>query len=487
LVRAGEERTLRARHADHACAVVQQAAAEWERRPSRDWGAAYGGLLGDLRAALAWAGAEPGQVTLQIGLTTAGTVLWNHFSLTDESRTHLAQAIAGLGAAGVIGTKVEMHLQFALAGAILYTRGMTGQARDAVYRALALSEHLGDTDFRLRCLRLAATFELFSGQHDAGIRTLDAFFAIASAEDPTAMAEGETHQCVGAMFIGRVPNARTRMERLAERAAQDFNDARFARFQYSNSINMLVVLSHAQWLTGQAGRAAQTAGTIDAYGRAADHELSLSIALAWNSLLYFWLGRADDCSHHAMLLDELVERHGIVTWRPIATFCRGALAVLRQPDSADGLADLERAIVQFRATGHLARLPFYLAILADTYGKQGRFEQAGATIDEAVAVAASQNEQWCLPELLRIQSGIATAQGEHAAAESLLVQSIALAQRTGTLAWQLRAAMDLAKLWHVQARTVEARAVLQSACAAFTEDADNAELRAATTLLTALQ
>jgi predicted ATPase len=443
LAQAGEGGPVRQRHAEHVCEVLERAASEWGQQLSRDWGATYGSQLGDLRAALAWAGAEPDQRSLLIRLTSAGILLWNHFSLTDESRGHLTRAIAGLREAGCEGTAVEMNLQFALAGAILYTRGVTPDARLAIAHALRLSEQLGDTDFHLRCLRLIGTIELFFGHHDAAIRTLESFLSIATAEDPSALAEGESHLGVGETFTGRIEDARLRMERLHAKQSQDFNDTRFARFQYSNSVNTLVVLCHAQWLTGHPDAAARTAETILAYGHQTAHELSLSIALAWNSLVYLWLGNAPESSRHAAMLDELVERHGIVTWRPIVTFCRGAVAAMEQPGRPEAIVDLQRAIAEFRAFGHMARLPWYIAVLADALGQGGRAEEAEATIREALALATVQNEKWCVPELLRIQAAIASAQGRFEEAEPLLRQSIERARDIGARSWQLRATRDL--------------------------------------------
>ncbi|HEX5655657.1 MAG TPA: AAA family ATPase, partial [Polyangiales bacterium] len=441
---AGEEPRVRHRHAEYVCTVLERAAGEWKQQLSRDWGAVYGSYLDDLRAALAWAGADPARRSLQIRLTAAGTLLWNHFSLTDESRIHLTRAIAELGEAGSENTAVEMNLQFALAGAILYTRGIVPEARVALRRVLQISEQLADTDFRLRFLRLTGTYELFGGEHDAGIRTLESFVSIAGAEDPSALAEGETHLGAGEIFVGRLQSALKRAERLAAQCSQDFNDARFARFQYSNSVNVSVVLCHAQWLTGDAEAAAQTAELVLEYGRQAAHELSLSIALAWASLVYLWLGREEECGRHAAMLDELVERHGIVTWRPVATFCRGAVAALRQP--ADGIDELRRAVAEFRAIGHMARLPYYIAVLAEALAKAARFEEAELTIREAMELATVQNEKWCAAEVLRICAFIAAAQGQRERAEAVLRESIASAAAVGALSWQLRAAKQLAEL-----------------------------------------
>jgi len=485
LVATGEDLSVRQRHAEHVCAVLERAADEWGKRLSRDWAAAYGSYIGDLRSALAWTCFKPALRSLQIRLTAAGTLLWNHFSLTEESRVHLTRAIAELGDAGYTGAAIEMHLQFALAGAILYTLGIVPEARAAMRRALEISERLGDTDFRLRCLRLLGTYDLFNGAHDAGIRTLQTFLAIARTEDPSAIAEGETHLSVGEMFIGQLSVARKRMERLHAQHSQDFNDARFARFQYSNSINVLAVLSHVQSLTGFPDAALRTAETILEYGRLASHELSLSIALVYNSLLYFWLGREDDCAHHVAMLDELLKRHSIDTWRPVVTFCRGALTAIRQPGNSDGVDSLRRAIAEFHAIGHMARLPFYQATLAQALGKSDRLQEAEATIQQAMALAMAQNEQWCVPEILRIQASIAAARGRREITELLLLDSIAASKKIGALTWQLRSANDLALLWR-DSRRVEAKCMLRSAYEAFDEGFGIRDLVVAAALLSEL-
>jgi len=51
------------------------------------------------------------------------------------------------------------------------------------------------------------------------------------------------------------------------------------------------------------------------------------------------------------------------------------------------------------------------------------------------------------------------------------------------LSWELRAATSLARLWHEQGRTTEARALLMPVYDRFTEGFDTADLRAARGLI----
>ena len=131
--------------------------------------------------------------SLRIRLTVAGLLLWNHFSLTEECRVHVSQAIEELDAAGLAGTAFEMKLKLWLGGSTMFTRGLKPQAMDAMRRALEIAVQTGDTDYRLRCLLMIAVYELFTGEHDAAIRTLETFVSVAAAADPSALPEGETH------------------------------------------------------------------------------------------------------------------------------------------------------------------------------------------------------------------------------------------------------------------------------------------------------
>jgi predicted ATPase len=486
LLESREDAGIRLRHAEYVCEVIQKAAGELAQRPAREWGATYGRWVDDLRGALAWAGATPAHRSLLIRLTTAGTVLWNHFSLTDESRAHLKRAIAELPETESAGTAVEMNLQLALAGAVLYTQGIVPEAREAMARALAISVQRNDTEYHLSCLRIIATFELFSGENDAGIRTLETFVSMAAAKDPSALAEGETHLGCGELFVGRLKDGRQRLERLYAQGLQDLNDANALRYLYNHSINVMIVLAHAEWLTGSPGAAKQTAKTLVEYAVKADHELSLSIGLAWVCLVYFWAGSDEECRRHTALLDDLVERHGIVTWRPIATFCRGALASMREETLVEGIRDLERTVAECRAIGHMARLPYYIAVLAEALARQGRLEEAESTIRESLDLATKNNDNWSFPELLRIQAFVLAARGQQQEQEAILVKSMALAEKLGASSWRLRAGIDLARLWQAQSRTLEAKSMLQPVFAVFTDGLETRDLVTAAKVLAEL-
>jgi predicted ATPase len=74
-----------------------------------------------------------------------------------------------------------------------------------------------------------------------------------------------------------------------------------------------------------------------------------------------------------------------------------------------------------------------------------------------------------------------------AAAEACFQQALDVARRQGALAWELRAAMSLARVWRGQQRVNEARKLLASVYRRFTEGFETADLVAAKTLLASLR
>ncbi len=472
----GEEEVVRRRHAEHICAVLERAASEWAQRPAPDWARAYGGFLDDLRSALDWARGTDANRSLCTRLSVAGSLLWNHFSFTEECRVRVSQALEELDAAGLVGTAAEMQLQMSFAGTTMFTRGAIPVAMDAMRRALEIAVRIGDIDHQLRCLRMIGTYQLFGGEHDAGIGTLETFVSVAAAADPSALPAGETHLAVADLFIGRLEGARQRIERFYGNYLKDSNDPRFARFLYDRNVDVGNILSHIQWLTGFPDTAERTTEVTIALARKTEHELSLSNALAWASLTFLMSRRYQESGRFVAMLDDQVVRHGIVIWRPVAIFCRGAVACAQDDTAAEGLDVLEQAVGEFRAIRHLARFPFYLGGFADALARCGRLADAATTIQEALDCAHAQNEQWCVPELLRIRASILTAEGRPDEAEALLVESMGLARAIGALSWRLRAASDLATLWYGGARAEDARRMLLPVYDDFTEGFETPDL-----------
>jgi hypothetical protein len=317
---------------------------------------------------------------------------------------------------------------------------------------------------------MMGSYQSFVCELEPALATLAKFAAVAAEHDPSALRDGETHVGITELHAGRLQDARRRLEGLHRRAVASVEEPRMARFLHEHSVDVGIVLCYAEWLTGSPDTAAHTAEETLMRSLKTKHALSVSNALAVGACPVFFLSRRfEECARYATMLDEQVRQHGILIWSPTARFFRGALACSRNVVPAQGIEELIQSVAEFRAINHLARMSWVLAVLADALARSGRISEATSTIGEALAWGREHSERWCMPEVLRIQASILTAENRGPEAESVLMDAIALAQDIAGLSWQLRAASDLAQLWLVKSRKTEARELLQPILGAFRE------------------
>jgi predicted ATPase/DNA-binding winged helix-turn-helix (wHTH) protein len=482
-----EERAVRLRHAEHVCAVLERATAQWADRPASQWASDYGRAIDDLRSALTWTGESPEHRSLRIALTVAGLLLWNHFSLTEECRFHVARAVEDLEATGLSGTPFEMKLKTWLGGATMLTRSLKGASQQALRRALEIATQQGDTEYRLRCLSAIAINQMWTGEHAPALRTLEDFNAIAAADDPSALPEGEVHLALAELLLGRLQSTRQRLEPLRRRDLRYFKGSYDVRFLADTIVLLDSVLSHALWMSGFPDTAARTVVVAAERARPTLHHVSLNNALSYACPIFYWSGRYEECARFVTMLEDNVARHGLVVRRPVARFYRAALSCVTGRPSQEGLERLRAAIADFRSINHLARMPYYLGVLAEALARCGQLKEAGGTIADALAAGQQQGEEWCMPELLRIQASLARAEGRSERGEALLVESMARAEKIGALSWQLRSANDLATLWCSRAKHGQSRAMLVPLLGRFTEGTTTRDLAAARAILASLE
>jgi hypothetical protein len=93
---------------------------------------------------------------------------------------------------------------------------------------------------------------------------------------------------------------------------------------------------------------------------------------------------------------------------------------------------------------------------------------------------------WCQPEILRAQGEWLLAEGAvdaKPAAEALFQKALETARAQGAPAWELRAAISLARLWHGRERANVAQNQLAEVLGRFRQGQDGADVKEAATLL----
>jgi class 3 adenylate cyclase/tetratricopeptide (TPR) repeat protein len=171
---------------------------------------------------------------------------------------------------------------------------------------------------------------------------------------------------------------------------------------------------------------------------------------------------------------ELSEKH---QFSPEAAHSRCVLGQARAQlgHPTEGVALIRQGIASLLEAGLRLVIPTYTACLAEAQEREGAIVDALATVEQALQ--ANPDQLVHRPEALRLRGELRLKQGQTELAEADFRESVALAQKMGAKAWELRATMSLARLLRDTNRRDEARAMLAEIYGWFTEGFDTADLK----------
>jgi predicted ATPase len=191
---------------------------------------------------------------------------------------------------------------------------------------------------------------------------------------------------------------------------------------------------------------------------------------------------------HAEALLTLAAEQGFTFRAMPATILRGwALAAAGQLE--EGIGRMQEGLAKAWAAATEVCAPYWLALLAETYGKRGQSEEGLATLAEALAMVRRTGEQWYEAELYRLtgtltlQSPVPGSTSHVEEAEACFLKAIEIARRQQAKSLELRAVMSVSRLWQQQGKREEARELLAELYGWFTEGFDTKDLQEAKELL----
>jgi predicted ATPase len=224
--------------------------------------------------------------------------------------------------------------------------------------------------------------------------------------------------------------------------------------------------------------------------RASDHAISLCYTLARAACpVALWVGDLAAAQRYVSMLLDHSAKLAMAVWQAEGRCFEGMLLIKRGKDDT-GMQLLRTALDELRETGSVLRDSAFLCALAEGLAGTGKVAEGLAAVDGALARSESNEERWCIAELLRIKGELLlleSAPEAAAAAEDHFRQALDWARRQAALSWELRAAISLARLWRDQGRIKEAGELLAPVYDRFIEGFETADLKAAKALIGDLQ
>lgn len=454
---ADELDATRERHANRCLTLIDQAQNEWEHTATQPWIERYAPLREDVRAALDWGLGDRGVHLLGIRLTVSAMPLWQELSLLREHGLYVGKALARLTQLPAPSQHLNMALQLALGSYAYHTQGGTPQTLQAFAEARRLAEAGKDLGGQLRAVSGQMAVNLCGGNYREALALSLHFDQLGPQAEPLRGLSAQRLQVLAQHFAGHQALAQHNAEQAIQRMAQSGHLNRFTHgfgVQYDQSVASLTILARILWLRGFADRAQRTASQALALALQINHGTSICYTLALAGVVIaHYNGDTLAAREQLDLLLQQAQKHSVQLFHTWAQCYEGTARV----EGVQGLGLVRDILVTFNA----------LAV-DDALFERARHGAAG----------------WCTPEILRVR---AEAMPDPRAAETLLLQALGLAHQQGALAWELRCATSLARLWQAQGRVAAARDLLGSVHGRFTEGFATQDLVRVRRLLDELQ
>jgi len=435
--------------------------------------------LGNVRAALDWCfSRRPIDSDLAVDLAAAAVPVFFELSLLGESYKWSEAGLAALDDT-TRGGRRELILRGTFAISSMWVRGSNDVLAD-IARGMALAQ----SEEPAQRLRLQATRHMVQTRMAKFRDVLDAAvdwdIAARQTGDAKCLAISDLLLGIARHSLGDQVTA----NRLFESGFSRAGDMNLQLCGMDQRVRGLAAWSRTLWMLGFPEKSAATArGAVESSMRYAK-PLNTCFALLFTTPMYLWRG---DWNGAREVLDRLVAHshwHALKPFHDTERAMRGA-TLIGLGEQARGTSML-LALMEKMDDECLNYLSTFLAcFIADSLSAGGRGDEACVVVRNARRKASRGGERVQLPELLRMQARalLSISDRHEPRAVRLLERSCRIARRQAALSWELRSALDLARIHERRGEFASALAVLAPVYDRFTEGFATRDLAEASHLL----
>ena len=382
----------------------------------------------------------------------------------------------------------ELALQLTLGELLRTTKGVGSPDVGDVYtRAYTLGQQVGETPQRIRVLWGLSQFHMTQGQMATASALAQRLLDLVQRQPDTGFAV-EGHFVLGTManYRGDFLAARTQLEHSCRLADTVPSSAPLLRGGFVRGVTPRTSLARVLWTLGYADQAQQRGQEALTLARQEDHIPTLAYAEYFVGLVCQCRRDVAATQAHADALLAVAAVHRLALRAEQGRLLRG-WALAMQGEAAAGVAHLRQALAS-PDVGPEALRPYWLATLAEAYGRAGQPQAGLQVLAEAVTLMATTEMRWWEAEVSRLQGELLLhlASPDVSQAEAAFLRALDVARRQQAKALELRAALSLARLWQGQGQPTAARQLLAGIYDWFTEGFDTADLQEAKALLAEL-
>ncbi|MFT7592779.1 MAG: putative ATPase/class 3 adenylate cyclase [Paracoccaceae bacterium] len=333
------------------------------------------------------------------------------------------------------------------------------ETKTEMERALVLADLIGDTP-----LRFDVVFALWAGryvraEHSKALPWSQVLLDVAEKSgDTTELVLANRTQGVFSLMSGRLAEA----QRFLDKSLAFYEPAKHdgLAFRFGQEIGVATHIYHSlnAVLQGDTSRAALHAHEAENRALASGHIITICYMHGHLILCAMIANDGPALLRHLNALSPIVEEHNLHIWLSIARIASDLLNAGRgDPVGIDRFFDLDAEMV---AGMNGVFLPTFRIEAGKRALALGLHSQARDLAAMAQDVIEATGERFSLSDLHCLKAALANVDGNGEAAEKHLDVALDIARQQGAKLWELRAAIDLARLWQEQGRIHEATALL---------------------------
>ncbi|UPK38872.1 helix-turn-helix transcriptional regulator [Bradyrhizobium sp. 186] len=483
LAASGEHNSMAAYHASYLSQSLQNTRGNlFDLGPGQFLADAIQLYLGDIRTALEWSFGPDGSDGAAIRMAAAASQLFVAKSLFVECRDWMEKAIDRIAADCDPRDQMEIHASLALS--LMFTAGNSERVRDAFNTALTFAERREDAYQQLRLLSglsmyLHRTIDA-AGSLEVALRAESVAKKTGSPED-AALADS----MLGAAYYMLADHVRAPkyLERALHRspASRRFNATQYL---FDLRTTSLFNLTRSHWFAGNLDKAVGYSGRTIEEAEKSDHPIALCRALILTMPLYFWIDDLGQAERNLSALELTAEKYSLEPFRAVAVGLRGRY-LIRVGQTEDGMCHLRDSVEKLRILRYEMLVTDFVSELAVSLAKQNECAEALALIDGSIATQLGSKRPLHLPALF-LAKGSALVCGESQQrdlAVECFEEAMTLAGQQSALSFELRAGLELARLWIDRGQIRRAHDLIEPIHGRFTEGFGTPDLALARQIL----
>ncbi|MFK5979761.1 MAG: adenylate/guanylate cyclase domain-containing protein [Rhizobiaceae bacterium] len=383
----------------------------------------------------------------------------------DEGISHLKHAIAlikpNVDGGDRAAIEHALSLQVQLGMALLTRIGYGADETIAAFEyALTLADKVGETPMRYSILYGLWIAKGIRGEHAEALKRTDAMIEQATKSSDTAPLVVANRVAGATRFImGDLAGASHYMNIALEHFDPVAHGGLANRYGQDIGVTINIFMAFQAQLQSQTRQARIYADEAERLAKSTGHIQTICYMLLTRSLFEMQAGVYSEAERCTAEVIPIAEEHKMTLWLEFSVMSREVLAARNgNKISIQRYLKADAALIATKVKMFVPQLRIEAGWCALALGLRGEATELAAMAQELIETTG---ENYTLSDLHRLQATLAKADGDLGAAEKHLNSALDVARKQGAKYWELRAAIDLARLWGDAGRTDDAIALLK--------------------------